>query len=162
MTAFKEAADTLQRHNRWRLDDDGKCKMPDPREITGAIDAAILALKIAQAAREWREAEQTKAEAKRRFADAVSACIDHRATWRAQDRGESGTVWYLDLVSGPDLHGSGWVSRWVYPDGSDASSDPRAIENQRAYAELKAARKAAGIKRAVLTRMLGRIKEGKQ
>jgi len=156
MTAFKEAADTLQRHNRWRLDDDGKCKMPDPREITGAIDAAILALKIAQAAREWREAEQTKAEAKRRFADAVWECVDHHeSTVSYEQTGELKTVWLIVRVRSeyPYEH------EWVYADGSDASDDPRAIENQRAYAELKAARKAAGIKRATLTRMIGRLKK---
>lgn len=155
MTNFRAAANLLTRLNRWRTD--GRGEMPDPREITAAIDAAVQALKIAQAAKEWREAEQAKASAKRRFADAVSACIDHVETWRAEAHGEPGTVWYLHRVSGPDPYGLDCKSRWVYADGSDASDDPRAIENQAAYQALKEARKVAGIKRAVLTRMIGRL-----
>lgn len=155
MTDLTAAADLLTRLNRWRTD--GRGEMPDPRESTAAIDAAIVALKIANAAREWRDAEQAKAQAKRRFADAVSACIDHVETWRAEERGEPGRVWYLHRVSGPDLHGMGWVSRWIYPDGNDADADPRAIENQAAYQALKEARKVAGIKRATLTRLIGRL-----
>lgn len=54
----------------------------------------------------------------------------------------------------------GWVSRWVYPDGSDASADPRAAENQAAYQALRAARKTAGIKRAVLSRMVAKLGDG--
>lgn len=149
MTDFTQAADLLTRLNRWRRG--GRGEMPDPREITAAIDAAVRALNIAQAAKEWRDAEQEKAKAKRRFSLAVMACTDyHRSD-------EGNTVWLLHRVSGPDLHGMGWVSRWVYPDGSDASADPRALENQAAYVALKEARKAAGIKRATLTRMIGRL-----
>lgn len=156
MSNFTQSSDLLTRLNRWRTTPH-RLEMPDPREITAAIDTAILALKIAQAAREWREAEQAKVAAKARFARAVSACIDHVASWRAEERGEPGRVWYLHRVSGPDPYGLDWKSRWVYPDGSDASDDPRAIENQNAYQALREARKLAGIKRAVLTRMIGRL-----
>lgn len=149
MTDLTATADLLTRLNRWRTS--GRGEMPDPREITAAIDAGIVALKIAQAAREWREAEQAKAQAKRRFADAVSACTDYHGS------DEGNTVWLLHRVSGPDLHGMGWSSRWIYPDGSDASDDPRAVKNQAAYAALREARKLAGIKRATLTRMIGRL-----
>lgn len=149
MTDLTAAADLLTRLNRWRKG--GRGEMPDPREITAAIDTAILALKIASAAKEWRDAEQAKAAAKRRFSLAVMACTDyHRSD-------EGNTVWLLHRVSGPDLHGMGWSSRWIYPDGSDASDDPRAVENQAAYQALKEARRVAGIKRATLTRMIGRL-----
>lgn len=151
MTDFQQSANLLTRLNRWRTG--GRGEMPDPREITAAIDAGIVALKIANAAKEWREAEQAKASAKRRFADAVSACIDHVETWRAEAHGEPGTVWLIVRVRTdyPYEH------EWVYADGSDASGDPRAIENQAAYQALKEARKLAGIKRATLTRMIGRL-----
>lgn len=151
MTDFQKSADLLTRLNRWRRG--GRGEMPEPREITAAIGTAILALKIANAAREWREAEKAKAVAKRRFSLAVAACTDYHKS------DEDNTVWLLHRVSGPDLHGMGWVSRWVYPDGSDASADPRAIENQNAYQALREARKLAGIKRATLTRMIGRLKK---
>lgn len=149
MTDFQQSGSLLSRLNRWRTG--GRGEMPDPREITAAIDTAVQALKIAQAAKEWRDAEQAKAKAKRRFADAVSACTDHHKS------DEANTVWLLHRVSGTDLHGIGWMSRWIYPNGNDASYDPRAIENQNAYQALKEARKAAGIKRATLTRMIGRL-----
>lgn len=149
MSDFTQAAELLTRLNRWRTS--GRGGMPRTHEITPAIADAILALRIAQAAREWREAENVKAAAKRRFADAVAACTDyHRSD-------EDNTVWLLHRVSGPDLHGIDSVSRWVYPDGSDASADPRAIENQNAYQALREARKLAGIKRATLTRMIRRV-----
>jgi hypothetical protein len=148
MTDFQQAADLLTRLNRWRKG--GRGEMPDPSEITAAIDIAVQALKIAQAAKEWRDAEQAKEVAKRRFSLAVMACTDyHRSD-------EGNTVWLLHRISGPDFHGAG-SGRWVYPDGSDASNDPRAIENQAAYRALKEARKVAGIKRATLTRMIGRL-----
>lgn len=152
MTNFRAAADLLTRLNRWRRG--GRGEMPDPREITAAIDTAILALKIAQAAKEWRDAEQAKAKAKRRFADAVAACVDDHASAVAYvQTGRSKTVWLIVRVRTdyPYEH------EWVYADGSDASDDPRAVENQAAYQALKEARKAAGIKRATLTRMIGRL-----
>lgn len=152
MTDFQQSADLLTRLNRWRTD--GRGEMPEPREITAAIDTAILALKIANAAKEWREAEQAKAQAKRRFADAVSACADFAASANVfEDTGKLKTVWLIERVRTdyPYEH------EWIYADGSDASDDPRAIENQAAYQALKGARKAAGIKRATLTRMIGRL-----
>ena len=51
MTDLQQSANLLTRLNRWRTG--GRGEMPDPREITAAIDAAILALKFAQAAKEW-------------------------------------------------------------------------------------------------------------
>lgn len=78
MTDFQQSADLLTRLNRWRTS--GRGEMPGPRKITAAIDTAILALKIANAAKEWRDAEQAKAQAKRRFADAVAACVDDHAS----------------------------------------------------------------------------------
>lgn len=153
MTDFKATADLLTRLNRWRRG--GRGEMPDPREITAAINTAIQALKIAEAAREWRDAELAKAAAKRRFADAVSACIDHVASWRAEAHGEPETVWHVHRM--PFESENGWVLRWMDQDGSDASDDPRAIENQAAHQALREARKAAGIKRATLTRMIGRL-----
>ena len=158
MTDLTAAADLLTRLNRWRKG--GRGEMPDPRKITAAIDTAILALKIANAAKEWRDAEQAKAQAKRRFADAVAACVNHPASRRETEKeyaeGASHanvTVWLIVRVRTdyPYEH------EWVYADGSDASDDPRAIENQAAYQALREARKLAGIKRATLTRMIGRL-----
>ena len=84
MTDLTAAADLLTRLNRWRKG--GRGEMPDPRKITAAIDTAILALKIANAAKEWRDAEQAKAQAKRRFADAVAACVNHPASRRETEK----------------------------------------------------------------------------
>lgn len=152
MTDFKATADLLTRLNRWRRG--GRGEMLDPSEITAAIDTAVQALKIAQAAKEWRDAEQAKARAKRRFADAVWECVDHReSTVSYEQTGELKTVWLIVRVRTdyPYEH------EWVYADGSDASDDPRAVENQAAYQALREARKLAGIKRATLTRMIGRL-----
>jgi hypothetical protein len=116
------------------------------------------ALRIVQAAREWRDAEQAKARAKSRFADAVAACVDDHASALAYEQtGELKTVWLIVRVRSdyPYEH------EWIYADGSDASRDPRAIENQAAYAALREARKVAGIKRAVLSRMVAKLGDGK-
>ena len=119
MTDLTAAADLLTRLNRWRKG--GRGEMPDPRKITAAIDTAILALKIANAAKEWRDAEQAKAQAKRRFADAVAACVNHPASRRETEKeyaeGASHanvTVWLIVRVRTdyPYEH------EWVYADGS--------------------------------------------
>lgn len=88
------------------------------------------------------------------LAGAVAACVDDHASAVAYvQTGRSKTVWLIVRVRTdyPYEH------EWVYADGSDASDDPRAVENQAAYQALKEARKAAGIKRATLTRMIGRL-----
>lgn len=108
--------------------------------------------KLANAAIRWALAEKYKRECKRRLSDALS-----KLTYWNSESENSNIVFERDRDEMPCDTGYFW-NHWaekINPEfiEGDECSGPLFDAQKRAWAELKAARKAAGIARGALTRM---------
>ena len=96
-------------------------------------------------------AADTAKEAKREFADAVAACVDHHKSDEVQ------TFWKVRRLSGEDPFSGAWKTRWVDAEGRDANDAPEVIRNREAWQRLRDAKKAAGAAKGRLTRAPRRV-----